>query len=393
MMNNLDPPLEEPRHRFDVLSITDTEQIRSLLDLLTAKLGRLTGNTVTWSEISLSVSNYQLENPNQWIMNSNHTTQISKPVTKSNPKSVSTNYKPIVSNIKTNNIKSSSMMKPSDTPKGIEMNISQPVPRKIQDQQQPLQGIDSSKEDNLSSDELKSISLNPMRKQAHKLESPGVQPERKHLRVPSVIGNNRYYLISKVAILGSNKPLEPVFQSEETGLFYNNLGRCLKTDRDGRILVYKTKKGQYRYGLWAQPKPKSNDIDTLIQESRDELAIHEAQYGYQTILNPDYKSGKVKKPRLLTIGANKQPIKRHDDPLYFQKIEEMAFLCRLRRRNSKVKSKQDSDLVFIEKDDEKQTLDMVGNSDMDISEGDDHFGADSDDDRSRSDFDPEVEYK
>lgn len=319
-----------------------------MLDLLTSKLRRITGNTVSWTEV---------QNPShQVVVPSSEGTLASVRNLVSNQNLI-VNQKPLVTNQKT----------VSSKPVVV---VPQQLPHK-------LSSLKVSHEEKIDSSAAESC--NPVRRQAFKLDKPGVQPDFRLLRVGSVLGNPRYYLISKVAILGSNKPVEPVFQSEDTGLFYNNLGFCLRTDSSSRLLVYQTKLGQYRYAPWAQ-KGSIKDVDNLIplsKEIRDEIVCHEAMQDYSVILNPDYKSGKVKRPRLITLKPDGKRLERSEDPLYFSKIEELAYLRRVMARSKKESSKISSQ---VEEE-----------SDMDISEGGDFFNVEVED-ATLSDFDPEVEH-
>jgi len=165
--------------------------------------------------------------------------------------------------------------------------------------------------------------------QALPQRAPGVHPGSAFQLSPNTIINSEdYVLVINPPFLGRIRPEEPVFQEREgSGLFYNNVGDCLQTNRSGRILVFRTKKGVARYATWPKPKASTNpEVAAQINELKVQLRKLDQINGWITIKNPKHKNGVKGEPALITIKKNGDKVTRQDSEEYFALIDKMRLI-------------------------------------------------------------------
>lgn len=165
--------------------------------------------------------------------------------------------------------------------------------------------------------------------QALPQRAPGVHPGSAFQLSPNTIINSEdYVLVISPPFLGRIKPEEPVFQEREgSGLFYNNVGDCLQTNRSGRILVFRTKKGVARYATWPKPKASTNpEVAAQINELKVQLRKLDLANGWTTVKNPKHKNGVKGQPALITIKKNGDLVTRADSAEYFALIDKMRLI-------------------------------------------------------------------
>lgn len=357
---------------YSLLSESNPEVLRSLLDLTCAKLGRLTNTTVRWFVVP-PVQQQQLLNPNQPQLVNNQSPLINQQqLAQSYPmingplqgQLVNSNLPTTVVSQQQNSSNLMSSANPSRIPvynskHGVNNNInpninnSQPVnlnqPRwsDMVDDEQPSTNVRGQKllvnnngpnqappPQNVVQVQPELEFTNPDSENPFPQKMAGIHPgaELYRLDADSIVNTEDYYLIINPPYQGKVKPAEPVFQDSVNGLFYNSVGDCLQTNRTGRILVFKTKKGELRYATWPRPRQV---VDTQLSQQvsvvKTKLREYDLNHGLTTMKNPNFKSGMKGIPALLTVDKNKKPITREDHPEYFALIDELRILMRRRR--------------------------------------------------------------
>jgi hypothetical protein len=72
----------------------------------------------------------------------------------------------------------------------------------------------------------------------------------------SVVDNDDFVIVTQPPVRGQKSPIENVFQSKTTGLFYTARGERIRTSADGFLLVVKGRQGNVSWSLF--PKKTSN---------------------------------------------------------------------------------------------------------------------------------------
>jgi hypothetical protein len=183
-------------------------------------------------------------------------------------------------------------------------------------------------------------------------------PDLYKLERDIIVNNDDYVLVINPPYQGKNKPAEPVFQQRDAdGLFYNSVGDCLQTSRTGRILVFRTKKGEHRYATWPKPKADLNPkVSLRINEVKEFLRSYDRKHSLTTIRNPAFKSGKKGEPALITVDQKKSRIDPENHPEYFKYIEELRQLTH-QLRQSDVNSENNQNILSSSQQQEKENKD------------------------------------